>query len=222
MSLGEDAAYSVSLSKKISGSCHNCQKKGHKAEDCWEEGGGKAGQHPKWKWKGHGKGKLKDKASTTDAEGGEPDGVWLAHAADLDDKVDWLWEVNEAHIQAICAEANEDEDPRSSYCSALLAGEDLQTGQQMILFDLGASRHMSSYHDQFSNFKSIVPKAITAADKHTFKAIRKGDLTILIPSGSSTTCVLLRNILYAPKMGITLVSIGKLDVASYAALFRDK
>ena len=108
------------------------------------------------------------------------------------------------------------------YCSALLTGENLQTGQCMVLFDSGASRHMSSYRDHFLNFKSIVPKAITAADKHTFEAIGKGDLTILIPNGLSTARILLRDVLYAPKMGITLVSIGKLDVAGYAALFRDK
>jgi len=216
---------STSSSKKFSGNCHNCQKKGHKAEDCWEEGGGKAGQCPKRKWKGHGKGKLrdpKDKASTADAEGGEPDGVWFAHAAGPDDEDDWLREVDEAELLTICTESDEDEEPKSSYDSALLAGKNLQTGQRMVLFDSGASCHMSSYHDHFTNFKSIVPKAITAVDKHTFEAIRKGDLTILIPNGTSTTRILLRDVLYAPKMGITLVSIGKLDVAGYAALFRDK
>ena len=221
-SLGEDAAYSASSSKKFSGNCHNCQKKGHKAEDCWEEGGRKAGQCPKRKWKGHGKGKSKDKAGTADAEGGEPDGVWFAHAAGSDDEEDWLQEVNKADLLAICAETDEDEEPKSSYCSALLTGENLQTGQCMVLFDSGASRHMLSYRDHFLNFKSIVPKAITAADKHTFEAIGKGDLTILIPNGSSTACILLCDVLYAPKMGITLVSIGKLDVAGYAALFCDK
>ena len=221
-SSGEDAAYSASSSKKFSGNCHNCQKKGHKAEDCWEEGGGKAGQRPKQKWKGHRKGKSKDKASTADAEGGEPNGVWFTHTAGLDDEEDWLQEVDEADLPAICAETDEDKEPKSLYCSALLAGENLHTGQCMVLFNSGASRHMSSYHNHFSNFKSIVPKAITAADKHTFEAIGKGDLTILIPNGSSTAHILLRDFLYAPKMGITLVSIGKLDVAGYAALFRDK
>jgi len=224
-SSGEDAAYSASSSNKFSGNCHNCQKKGHKAEDCWEEGGGKAGQRPKRKWKGHGKGKSrdsKDKAGTADAEGGEPDGVWFTHAAGPDDEDDWLREVDEAELLTICAESDEDEEPKSSYDSALLAGENLQTGQRMVLFDSSASRHMSSYCDHFTNFKSIVPKAITAADKHTFEAIGKGDLTILIPNGTSTTHILLRDVLYAPKMGITLVSIGKLDVAGYAALFRDK
>ena len=139
-----------------------------------------------------------------------------------DDEDDWLQEVNEEDILTICAETDEDEEPKFSYCSALLAGKSLQTGQRMILFDSGASCHMSSYHDHFTNFKSIVPKAITAANKHTFKAIGKGDLTIFIPNGSSTTHILLRDVLYAPKMGITLVSIGKLNVAGYTALFCDK
>ena len=122
---GEDTAYSASLSKKFSGNCHNCQKKGHKAEDCWEEGSGKAGQRPKRKWKGHGKGKSKDKAGTTDAEGGEPDGMWFAHAAGLDDEDDWLREVNETDLPAICAESDKDEEPKSSYNSTLLTGENL-------------------------------------------------------------------------------------------------
>ena len=89
-SSGEDAAYSANSSRKFSGNCHNCQKKGHKAKDCWEEGSGKAGQCPKRKWKGHGKAKSKDKAGTADAEGREPDGVWFVHAAGLDDEDDWL------------------------------------------------------------------------------------------------------------------------------------
>ena len=132
------------------------------------------------------KGKSKDKASTADAEGGEPNGVWFVHTAGSDDEEDWLREVDEADLLAICAETDEDEEPKSLYCSALLTGENLQTGQRMVLFNSGASCHMSSYRDHFSNFKSIVPKAITAADKHTFEAIGKGDLTILIPNGSST------------------------------------
>ena len=66
----------------------------------------------------------------------------------------------------------------------------------MILFDSGASRHMSSYHKQFTNFKSIAPKPITAADKHTFEAIGKGDLTIYLPNGSSVEYKLLLWFIY--------------------------
>ena len=32
---------------KRKGECHNCGKKGHWTQDCWEEGGGKEGQGPK-------------------------------------------------------------------------------------------------------------------------------------------------------------------------------
>ena len=153
---GEDVAYSANLSKKFGGTCHNCQKKGHKAKDCWAEGEGKEGQHLKG-WKPRGKGKSKDKAGTADTESGEPNGVWLADAAISDDEDDWLREVDEEDIPTICAETDEDEEPKSSYCSALLAGKSLQTGQRMILFDSGASRHMSSYCNHFTNFKSIMP-----------------------------------------------------------------
>ena len=209
------------MSKKFPGTCHNCQKTGHKAEDCWEEGGGKAGQRPKKKWKPKGKGG-KDKAAAADADGGEPDGVWLADAATSDDEDDWLQEVDEETIFPCMETLNEDEEAKSSFDSALLTGENLQTGQHMALFNSGASRHMSSYQDQFTNFQSIAPKPITTADKHTFKAIRKGDLTIHIPIGLSTSHILLRDVLYVPKMGITLISVGKLDVAGYATLFHDK
>ena len=103
----------MNSSKKFDGTCHNCRKKGHKAKDCWAEGGGKGGQHPKG-WKLRGKGKSKDKAGTADAESGEPDGVWLANAAISDNEDNWLREVNEEDIPTICTETNEDEEPKSA------------------------------------------------------------------------------------------------------------
>ena len=64
--------------------CNNCGWNGHKKENCWEEGGGKAGQAPK-NWKPRGKknksggesSKSGQKASTAEKKD-EPDGVWLA------------------------------------------------------------------------------------------------------------------------------------------------
>ena len=74
-----------------------------------------------------------------------------------------------------------------TYDHALLAGKSLGTQEEMILFDSGASRHMSSYYSQFLNYKPIIPKPITAADNHTFHAIRKGDLMISLPLGKGQT-----------------------------------
>ncbi|KAG6329956.1 hypothetical protein ID866_9133 [Astraeus odoratus] len=80
---------------------------------------------------------------------------------------------------------------------------------------------MSSHHDQFVNFCETPPKPITAADKHTFKAIRKGDMYISLPNGKTHTHIFLKDVLYTPKMGLMLVLISKLDAAGYAALFHD-
>jgi hypothetical protein len=40
-----------------------------------------------------------------------------------------------------------------------------------------------------------------------------------MPIGKLMIKILLKDVLYAPKMGVTLVSIGKIDVAGYAVLF---
>ena len=42
---------------------------------------------------------------------------------------------------------------------------------------------------------------------------------VVLPNGKSTTKILLKEVLYALKMGLTLISIGKIDVAGFASLF---
>src|ERR1700678_1119802 len=79
--------------------------------------------------------------------------------------------------------------------------------------------HMSPYKHKFINFIPIQRKVLTAADGGHFKATGKGDMHITMPNGKSTTRILLKDVLYAPKMGITLVSISKIDSAGYMALF---
>ncbi|KIK78539.1 hypothetical protein PAXRUDRAFT_78054, partial [Paxillus rubicundulus Ve08.2h10] len=81
----------------------------------------------------------------------------------------------------------------------------IKSGLQLLrtqteLYDSGASCHMSSYRDQFINFKSIAPKPITAADKCTFQAIGTGDMLIHLPDGKSHSSILLKDILNAPMM----------------------
>ena len=88
----EDAAFGADTSKngkdqrkkfEFTGTCHNCSWTGHKGGDCWEEGGGKAGQAPKG-WKLHRK-KPKDSKDPKDPKGStsahtadQPDCAWLA------------------------------------------------------------------------------------------------------------------------------------------------
>ena len=77
------------------------------------------------------------------------------------------------------------------------------------LYDLGASRHMSGFHHCFMKFVKINPKPITAADRRSFSAVGKGDIWVYLPNGKEKTSqVLLKDVLYAPAMGVTLVSIS--------------
>lgn len=59
-------------------------------------------------------------------------------------------------------------------------------------YDSGASRHMSPYRDRFVSYRTILPRAITAADKRVFYAVGEGDLRVEVPNGESSTTVLLR------------------------------
>ena len=73
---------------------------------------------------------------------------------------------------------------------------------------------MSPYQDKFINYFPIQKRVLTAADGGTFDAVGKGDMHVILPNGKSTTKILLKDVLYAPKIGPTLISIGKIDIAS--------
>src|SRR6202522_333476 len=110
------------------------------------------------------------------------------------------------------------EEPKT-YTFAAITLADTGSTFKTELFDSGATRHMSPYKHKFINFIPIQNKILTAADGGHFEATGKGDIRIGMPNGKSTTKILLKDVLYAPKMGVTLVSISKIDVAGYASLF---
>jgi len=147
------------------------------------------------------KGKKGETAATAKDKGkdNEPEGVWLAHDGN----------------------SNDDSPNHTTFDYAVLASTSQKGEAQTELFDSGASRHMLSYRDLFQDFVNITPKPITTADKHTFEATGKGNILITLPNGQSRTQILLKDVLYAPKMGLTLVSISRLAAAGYAALFRE-
>jgi hypothetical protein len=80
---------------------------------------------------------------------------------------------------------------------------------------------MSPYLHSFTNFEYIEPLPISAADNRTFDAIGKEDMQISIPNGASASNVTLRDVLYAPSIGYTLVSLSRVDAAGYSTLIRD-
>ena len=183
--------------KKCTDTCGNCGWYGHRTNSCWEEGGAKHGQAPKG-WKPRGKKSKSDSKKTPQANVAttmtmEPNGVWLAEAAAV----------------------------KETTATITLPYAMLAHSSTAELYDSGASQHFSPFRDRFVKFESIPLRPISAADKRTFHAIGQGDLYIEIPNGSTTTQVLLKYVLYALSMGITLVSISKLAATGYSALFHD-
>jgi GAG-pre-integrase domain len=68
---------------------------------------------------------------------------------------------------------------------------------------------MSGFCHHFVNFVKIPPKPITAADRRSFSAVGKGDIWVYLPNREEKALqVLLKDVLYVPAMGVTLVSIS--------------
>ena len=105
-------------------------------------------------------------------------------------------------------------------CATLVNVAGINNSVETELYDSGASRHMSPYRSRFENYKQIEGKSITAADKRIFQAVGVGNLRVKIPNGENTTTILLKDVLHAPDLGLTLVSISCAAAAGYSLLFR--
>jgi len=92
-------------------------------------------------------------------------------------------------------------------------------GAESELYDSGASRHMSPFRHRFLSYREIEPRPITAADKRVFYATGMGDMSIKVPNGESFTTVTLRDVLHAPDMALTIVSISRITKAGYIVAF---
>jgi hypothetical protein len=92
------------------------------------------------------------------------------------------------------------------------------------VIDTGATCHMSPYRDSFNNFVSLLQQRILTADRRasSLSATGRGDLRIKVPNGNFETTLTLKNVLYCPNMLFTLISIGCIDNAGYAAKFYDR
>jgi len=93
--------------------------------------------------------------------------------------------------------------------------------ERVEVYDSGATCHMSPYIDAFTNFEFINSRAISAADNRTFEAVGKGNLHINIPNGDGFTSVTLRDVLYAPTIAFTLISLSRADKAGYTTIIED-
>jgi len=93
--------------------------------------------------------------------------------------------------------------------------------ERVEVYSSGATCHMSPYIDAFTEFEFIQPRLISTVDNRTFEAVGKGNLRIKIPNGDEFTSVTLRDVLYAPNVAFTLVSLSRADRAGYSTIIQD-
>ena len=198
----KDEALTAALTKKSGKQdkwnveCFNCHKKGHYKSECWAKGGGNEGNGPK-----QGKGTKEDAAPAEEKTELE---AWAA-IEDVQEPID---------------------EPQPNDAAAAAGSIPVRTEQaspctMTELYDSGASRHMSPFHDGFVLYKEIALHAIMAADKRVFYMIGTRDLEIEVPHGKSSTTVILKDVLHAPKMGTTIVSVNRIMKAGYVVTFKD-
>ena len=156
-------------------------------DQCWEEGGGKAGQALDW-WKKKTKGK---KASANVAEG---------KSSEKDE--------SENYAMATFILPT---DPEALVCTSDFRSEahDIPNHSESII-DSSASHHFSPKCLKFVNYEEFISsEPLRAADGRTFSALGKGDVKIFLPNGDQKlTPITLKNVLYSPHMAFTLISVS--------------
>ena len=81
---------------------------------------------------------------------------------------------------------------------------------------------MSLNRERFSEFRTIEPKGVKAVDKTIFIATGIRCMKIDISNGRDSTTVILKDMLYFPDLGYTLVSLANCNTASFMVTLKDK
>ena len=120
--------------------------------------------------------------------------------------------------QQICADP--EEEVRTDLDATYLVGTAETRSAEVDLYDSGTTRHMSGFYHRLFNYVETKPVPIITADKRPFHAIGKGDMYVYLPNrDKSNSRILLKDVLYAPDMGITLVSISRIAGAGATVVF---
>lgn len=94
--------------------------------------------------------------------------------------------------------------------------------RQSAIMDSGALSHFCPDRERFTNYVNIAPQDIQTADGTKISAVGKGDVSMDLPLGEKRTRVMLKDVLYAPKMVFTLISTNQIMAAGLAMHFEER
>ena len=115
----------------------------------------------------------------------------------LIDESDWLVEEGE-EVAAVITPAMEEH------------------SEHIELYNSGATRHISPYKSDFSTYSILDPPVfLNATNQQKIPTIGVGSLAIQVPNSSAESILTLTNVLHAPAIRYTLVSLGALDKKGY-------
>jgi hypothetical protein len=171
--------------------------------------------------------------SDSDSDDESPCGVvtdsdWFSEAADegvtdqeCSEGSDWdPADLFEDSVPAIDAQfALEDPGIPEHVVAFVSASSNMADTSRTEIYDSGCTSHISPYRNDLENFIEIPPKPFRATNKQDFQAVGKGEMVIDIPNGADISQLRLTEVLYAPEVGYTLVSVGRLDDNGFSATF---
>ncbi len=210
--------------------CYNCHKMGHYRSDCWAKGGDKEGQRPPRsnnhnnhkERSNHDNHNNRNNCSNQNNDNRNNDNS--NHNRNRNNNNNNANAAN-TDIEA-WATIKEIDDEDMEYISQTAYKAIQQTipslAVEIELYDSGASRHMSPHGHKFTNYRTIPPCPITAANKNIFHAVGLGNLGINVPNGSTTTPIILCNTLHAPNMALTIISVGHIIDTGTKLTFQKK
>src|SRR6266404_3390892 len=228
----EDAfAANVQNKDKHNVECYNCHKMGHYRSDCWAKGGDKEGQRPP---RSNNRNNREERGNRNNRSSNCNNCNNRNNDNRNNDNSNRNKNCNSNNDNANAASTNieawaaieEIDDEDTDYISQMAYKAIQQTiptsAVEIELYDSGASRHMSPHGHKFTNYRTIPPRPITAANKNVFHAIGLGDLKINVPNGSTTMPIILRDTLHAPDMALTIVSVGRITDTGAELTFQKK
>jgi hypothetical protein len=193
--------------------CFNCGGKGHKAAAC------PSAKKPRGEGRDdrrNGGERSRETAAVADDESEE---AWMAMVLGTDAIIETQPDIS-AYPGEISVPDTSETTPVQAF--AIPTGEQRTSNSLSVeIYDSGCSRHMTPDRHRLINYRAISPKPISAANQESFSAIGAGDMYIQAPNGATSTRIKLRNVLYAPSMGCTLISISQIDQAGYSVAFQD-